>query len=187
MTELKDKYELFDILKGPYPMKFLCTKYNEYKGQECFSKFFDNGDCGDDEIDLIYHGTIRHFCDGDFYSISCCVRDPYDIEEDINPAVRFSLEFVQGSPYTKFFEKCPMLEDVSEYYSIRSVPHFIETLNKWEVFVKKSIKLIEKNRKDWLAQLSPAPDTKELYDFVGDDLRHHVKSSADSIINFKGL
>ena len=103
MTKMYDKYELFDLIRGPEPMKDLCDKFNKFKGKDVFKDFFNNNDCEPGEIDWIYHGIIYHCYDGDFYEISCGVRDPYDKTENIYPEVWFSigLEFSINSKAIK--------------------------------------------------------------------------------------
>jgi len=182
MTDVT-KEELFDILKGPYPMKDLCAYYDKVKGKKHFKKFFDNGDCEDDEIDWIYHGNIEHLYDGYLYSVQCCVRDPYDRDENINPEVTFWVEFVEFSEKT--FKNYPKMEDFRVIHHIKSPSHFNTVMDSWPSFVKDALAHVESHRKSWEDYLSPAPDTKELYYFVKNFLASAIKNSTDDIINFR--
>ena len=182
MTDTKE--ELFDILKGPHPMKILCEAYNQHAGKELFIEFADNGDCDPGDIDWIYSGSINHFCDGDFYSFNCGVRDPYDRTEDIYPQVWFRAEFVQGSGYKKL-KKFPIMEEIYEQYTIRSRAEFSTIMDTWPSFVKKGLVAMEQHRKSWEDHLSPAPDTSEFYYFVKEYLGDNIKNSEDGIVNFR--
>lgn len=174
-------YEVFDILKGPYPMKYLCEKYNEYKGTNFFKDFNDNGDCEPGEIDWIYSGLIPHFYDGDSYYVSCCVRDPYDEPGYSTPTISFWIDFVPDG----FMEHAPKLEEFRDTYPIRSFSQFIAVMDKWQDFAKEGIKRIEQHRQACEEFLSPAPDTIQLYYFVKNDLGKHIENSIDRILNFK--
>jgi hypothetical protein len=51
--------------------------------------------------------------------------------------------------------------------------------------VAHAIELVEHNRKEWEENLSPAPDTKEVYYFVKNDLRLAITHSSNDIKDFK--
>lgn len=179
-TETKE--ELFDILKGPHPMKNLCEAYNSYKGKDCFKDFSDNGDCDPGDMDWIYSGSIDHFCDGDFYSFNCGVRDPYDRTENIYPVIWFRAEFVEGSGTQP---SLPEMKEIWVDHSIKSAAEFIRVMDSWPSFVKEGLDAMEQHRKVCEDRLSPAPDEEELYYFVKEYLGDNIKNSEEAIVNFR--
>lgn len=187
MTDVtqEELIELMEILKSPHLMKDLCSNYDKLKGKKHFEDFSDNGDCEDGEIDWVYRGSIDHFCDGCFYSVQCCVRDPYDRSENIYPSITFLAEFVSFS--VDEFRVYPKMDDFIVTHYIRSPSHFNEVMDSWPSFVKDALEHVETHRKSWEDYLSPAPDTKELYYFVKNFLGYHIKSNADDIINFREI
>jgi hypothetical protein len=192
MTKLYDKYELFDLIRGPHPMKHLCDEYNKLKGKNVFKDFFDNGDCEPNEIDWIYNGSIYHCYDGDFYEISCGVRDSFDKTIDIFPQVCFSVgleidlvSHARARNGVKGINDYPRLEEFSKSFSIKTFSDFVNAMDSWEPFVKEAAKRIRKNRKDWLEYLSPAPDTKQMYSYIKNNLAKKIKSSVARTFEFK--
>lgn len=192
MTKMYDKYELFDLIRGPEPMKDLCDKYNKLKGKDVFKDFFDNGDCEfPGEIDWIYNGCINHLYDGDFYEISCGVRDSFDKTIDIFPEVWFSIGLELNSINStaknsiKSINDYPRLEEFSKSFSIKNFSDFVNAVDGWQTFAKEGAERIRKNRNDWLEYLSPAPDTKMLYSYIKKNLPRKIELSLERTLEFK--
>ena len=182
MVKLKDKCELFELIKGPHSMKHLCEEYNKHKGRNVFKDFNDNGDCEPNEIDWIYNGSIHHCYDGVYYCVSCCVRDPYDRNENIYPEVRFWIEF-NSDVNESSLNNLPELENFVKDYQILTVSQFFQVMNTWEKFAKEGIKKIKKHRRNCLIQLSPDPDTKYFYDYTKNYLLSDIKNQTNNILN----
>ena len=193
MTKIYDKYELFDLIRGPYPMKHLCDEYDKLKGKNVFKDFFDNGDCEfPGEIDWIYNGHIRHLYDGDFYEISCGVRDAFDKTIDIFPEVWFSIGLEidlaghsSASNGLKCIDDYPRLEEFRKTFSIKTFSDFVNAIDSWQTFAIEGAEKIRKNRNDWLEYLSPSPDTKQLYSYIKKHLLPDLKLSLDRTLEFK--
>ena len=189
MTKMYDKYELFDLIRGPEPMKDLCDKFNKLKGKDVFKDFFNNDDCEfPGEIDWIYNGIIYHCYDGDFYEISCGVRDAHDKTIDIFPEVWFSIGLELdsiNSTARNYINDYPRLEEFSKSFSIKTFSDFVNAMDGWQTFAKEGAEKIRKNRNDWLEYLSPAPDTKMLYSYIKKKLPREIELSLERTLEFK--